>query len=194
MNWFTIGSLTVPASQLAFLAACIMASLAIWLKKDKPFLDFYMNAVFLFIAVWKGSVVLFSFPIVMNSPLALLYFDGGWKGVWLGFLAVIAYAAWKCPLPKQKQAVWSWMVMVLAFEAALALLTGQAGIAMWFRLAGGLVLLFVPLKQAGRTIWLFTLWQLLFGSMSADLLSQANMIYIAAALFFTLMIRRDFVG
>lgn len=192
MNWFTVGSLTVPASQLAVLAAFIIAGLAVWLKKDKGLLDFYGNSVFLFVALWKASVVLFSFQLVIQAPLSLLYFNGGWKGIWLGLIAVCIYIIWKCPSEKWVQAAWIWMVFIFSYELVFPVLTGQAGIWTIIQLAGGL-LLAVPLGQISRTIWLFTLWQLLFESLTAELFSQSSLLYVGMALFFGLITRRDFI-
>ncbi|RJS60482.1 hypothetical protein [Bacillus sp. PK3_68] len=191
MNWFTIGSLTVPAAQLAILAAFIIGALVIWLKKDKVFLELYVNAVFLFVAVWKVSVLLFSFMLVVKSPLSLMYFNGGWKGIWLGLIAVCIYLLWKTPAEKRPQIIWTWMIVIISFEWMLSLLRGQAGLLAWIQLAGGVAQLAVPLRQAAGTIWLFTLWQLLFESLTADLFYLHSLFYIGAALFFTFIVRRD---
>ncbi|KAB7706492.1 hypothetical protein F9802_09820 [Bacillus aerolatus] len=191
MNWFTIGSLTVHASQLAVIAAFFISAIVLWLKKDKVLLDVYGNAVFLFIAVWKLSILLFSFSLVMQAPLSLLYFNGGWKGVWLAFIFVLLYIVWKCPAEKRALAAWIWMLTGVSFEIVLALLTGQAVLWPLIQLAGGVVLLAIPMKQIRGTVWLFTLWQLLFESLTAELFSSGGLLYIGAALFFTLIIRRD---
>ncbi|HEY9576132.1 MAG TPA: hypothetical protein VIR64_00515 [Pseudobacillus sp.] len=191
MNWFTIGSLTLSAAQLAVVAAFVITALVLWIKKDRYLLDFYGNAIFVFVAVWKASVLLFSFTIVKQAPLSLLYFNGGWKGVWLGMIMVCLYMAWKCRKEKRRQAVWTWMVLITSFELVWLLLTGQAGVLAFIQLAGSIWLLAVPLGQISKTIWLFTLWQLLFESLTADLFSKSSLLYIGAALFFTFIMRRD---
>ncbi|MFK2825483.1 hypothetical protein QYG89_07250 [Bacillus sp. B190/17] len=191
MNWFTIGSLTIPAVQLAVLAAFIIAAGVLWFKKDKLFLHFYENAVLIFIVIWKLSIVLFSFSLVKQAPLSLLYFNGGWKGIWLGIFFVYGYTLWKCPLERRTQAAWIWMLIVVSFEIILPLLTGQAGGTAFIQLAGGLVLLVRPLQEVRGVIWLFTLWQLLFESWTAELFSNSGLLYIGTALFFTFMMRRE---
>ncbi|OCA89071.1 hypothetical protein [Pseudobacillus wudalianchiensis] len=191
MNWFTIGSLTIPAAQLAVLAAFVITALVLWLKKERYILDIYVNAIFLFVAVWKASVLLFSFAIVKQAPLSILYFNGGWKGIWLGLIAVGIYVVRRCRKEKQAQAVWTWMVVITFFELAVSLLTGQAGLLAFIQSGGSIVLLAIPLGQVSKTIWLFTLWQLLFESLTAELFSNSSLLYIGAMLFFTLIIRRN---
>ncbi|WP_049664811.1 hypothetical protein [Bacillus sp. FJAT-27231] len=191
MNWFTIGSLTIPAAQLAVLAAFVITALVLWLKKERYILDIYGNAIFLFVAVWKASVLLFSFAIVKQAPLSILYFNGGWKGIWLGLITVGIYVVRRCRKEEQAQAVWTWMIVIASFELAMSLLIGQAGMLAFSQFVGSVALLAIPLGQISKTIWLFTLWQLLFESLTAELFSNSSLLYMGAALFFTLMIRRN---
>ncbi|KKB38705.1 hypothetical protein [Bacillus thermotolerans] len=194
MNWWTIGSLTVPASQIAMVIAFLLAALILWLKKERLMLDVYGNAVFVFIFTWKLSILLFNFSIVKQTPLSLLYFNGGWKGVWLGAALALMYLAWRCPREKYMLAAWVWMLVLIVFGMADSLLTGQAGVLAFLQFAGGVALLAIPRREAGRTVWLLTLWQLLFMSLADELFSPSSLLYVSVACFFTFIGRRKHVG
>ncbi|WP_120461936.1 peroxiredoxin family protein [Paenibacillus aceti] len=49
------------------------------------------NAVFIWIIVWKASLILFDFQGVIRHPQSLLFFSGGIRGVWLASIVVLAY-------------------------------------------------------------------------------------------------------
>ncbi|WP_239615599.1 redoxin domain-containing protein [Cohnella mopanensis] len=49
------------------------------------------NSVFLWVAVWKGSLFLFDPASVIDHPLSLLFFSGGTKGIWLASIVVVLF-------------------------------------------------------------------------------------------------------
>ncbi|WP_203363243.1 hypothetical protein [Bacillus sp. REN10] len=193
MRWYTIGALTVPASQLAFVLAFLLLSFYLWCKKEKKIVDLYGNAVFLFILVWKFSIVIFSFSIVMEAPMSLLYFNGGGKGFWLAFIIVCLYVFWKWPRQQWNDAIQIWLMMIVLFEGLLAMLNGQAGGLDLFRFAGGAAALAFFRRSPLQVLMLFTLWQLLFESWAGNLFSMNGLSYSVMAVYFV-MLRRKNVG
>ncbi|MGG1552313.1 hypothetical protein [Paenibacillus ferrarius] len=56
--------------------------------------DKLVNGFLMWLIIWKLSIVLFDPVSVTWSPLALLYFDGGEKGLWLGGIASGLYVGY----------------------------------------------------------------------------------------------------
>ncbi|MBM7648782.1 hypothetical protein JOC78_001728 [Bacillus ectoiniformans] len=197
MKWFTIGSLTLPASHLALILAFIAGGVFARLRYGKECADIYSNAVFLFIAVWKLSVVLFSFSLVLQAPMSLIYFNGGVKGVWLALLMNLLYSGWKWPREQMTALIFTWMVVVIAKEAALPILNGEFTLMLVIQLAGSLVFVTKWLNslfnQSNRLI-LFTLWQIFFYSWNGQLFSMTVLAYSIVAIFWIWNERRESVG
>lgn len=61
------------------------------LPEKNSVLSYTLDAIGLWVIVWKGSYLVFHFVEFIQYPLSLLYFDGGVKGRWLATLAVLAY-------------------------------------------------------------------------------------------------------
>ena len=90
---FLIGNLTVPSTWIAFIAACILSYIAIRLKYGKKPANRFGDAIFYLILIWKLSVIITDFKIVIHAPFALLYFNGGLVGFILG-LAFVLFRTW----------------------------------------------------------------------------------------------------
>ena len=88
-QWFIIKSLTVPSSWIALLIAFIITGLIVWKRFGKHAENVYSDAVILFIVVWKLSVVITDFDLVVDSPMMIFYFNGGETGFYLGLAAAI---------------------------------------------------------------------------------------------------------
>lgn len=190
MNWVTVGSLTVPIAQLALGLAFAIAACYLWLTKKQALLDVYGNAVLLFILVWKLSVLVFSFELIVQAPLSLLYFNGGKPGFWLAIAVVFLYLAWKGPAVPWKQTIKLWMVVMVLYEILVPLIYGHAGWEVWVRLAGGAFFIGWRALSFLQALSLFTLWQLLFESLTDGLFSTNGWVYIAVAIFLGMMRRR----
>lgn len=54
--------------------------------------DTALNAVLIWMAVWKGSLLLFEPAAVLKHPVQLLYFSGGIAGQWLASVVAAGYA------------------------------------------------------------------------------------------------------
>jgi peroxiredoxin len=97
MEYVTIGPLQVPLKWI-FIGVSMNFSILIlnvYLRKKgmehKQIVDDLWNGLFIFIIVWKLSLIIFEPKLVANSPLSLLYFTGGVKGIWLGFAISLLY-------------------------------------------------------------------------------------------------------
>ncbi|PAQ13628.1 hypothetical protein CD798_14580 [Bacillaceae bacterium SAOS 7] len=194
MEWYTIGSLTVPASQLALGLAFLLIALYLWWKKEKDLLDVYGNTVLLFILVWKFSIALFSFSLVIEAPMSLLYFNGGDRGFWLAVMVAFIYIAWKWPRQQWYDEIKIWLIVITLFELLLAMLSGQVGLFNILRLTGGILAVSFFMKAPLQALLLFTLWQLLFESWEGAIFSTNGLLYIGVAIGFILIRRGKTVG
>ncbi|MGM7634521.1 hypothetical protein [Bacillus sp. Hm123] len=194
MKWYTIGSLTVPVSQLALGLAFLLIALYLWWKKEKDLLDVYGNTVLLFILVWKFSIALFSFSLVIEAPMSLLYFNGGDRGFWLAVIVAFIYIAWKWPIYERHEAIKLWLIVITLFELLVAILSGQVELFDILRLTGGVLAVSFFMKSPLQVLLLFTLWQLLFESWEEAVFSANGLLYIGVAIGFILIRRREAVG
>lgn len=94
-EWFIIKSLTVPSSWIAVLIALIVTGIVLWRVFGKDTEDWYSDAAILFLLVWKLSVVITDFDMILESPLSILYFNGGETGLYLGLFAALSRVFWQ---------------------------------------------------------------------------------------------------
>ncbi|MDQ1002857.1 peroxiredoxin [Neobacillus niacini] len=91
MKWIVLG--------IAILIGFIF--LKLWLLRsqrnelDKTLFDLVSNSVFLGFLIWKGSLLLLELKLIVKSPLSLLYFTGGDKGLILGIIGSFTYFFYK---------------------------------------------------------------------------------------------------
>jgi peroxiredoxin len=98
-----IGSFTIMMRWVILGMAIVVGFtfLKIWLlrsqSKDlgKKIFDAVVNSVFWGFLIWKGSLLLLEPKLVIDSPLSLLYFTGGTKGLILGIIGAIIYFFFK---------------------------------------------------------------------------------------------------
>jgi len=90
---FYIGNLTVPSSWIALIIAFILSYIAIRLKFGKQTANRFSDAIFYLIIIWKLSVIITDFKIVIHAPLSIVYFNGGIVGFILG-LAIVTFWIW----------------------------------------------------------------------------------------------------
>lgn len=93
-SFFTIGSLSVPSSWIALMAAFVVAYSAVRFRYGKKHAEIIGDAFFYLVIVWKLSVVLTDFDSVLRSPLAIVYFHGGVVGFYLGLLFIAGKSLW----------------------------------------------------------------------------------------------------
>jgi hypothetical protein len=93
-NWFIIKSLTIPSSWLAIILAILITGIIVWRKFGKASEEWFSDTAILFLLVWKFSVVITDFGMIIDSPLSILYFNGGSVGVYLGLSAALLKLLW----------------------------------------------------------------------------------------------------
>lgn len=111
-TYYTIVSLTAPSSWIALIIAFVVAYGAVRFRFGKKNAEALLDAFFYFIVVWKLSVLVVDFKLVLQSPLSLLYFNGGIVGYTLGIVGAAGKFLWD----KKKGRMES--------SASLAVLTG----------------------------------------------------------------------
>lgn len=94
-EWFSIRTLTLPATAVALLAAFFIVWLVLRVQFPKKWSGVYGDAVFTFILVWKFSIIITDFKAVIAQPFSILYFNGGTMGVILGVMAASLQLWWK---------------------------------------------------------------------------------------------------
>ena len=94
-DWFIIKSLTIPSSWVAVLLAILLTGIIVWRKFGKETEDWFSDAAILFLLVWKFSVVITDFEMIIDSPLSILYFNGGSIGVFLGLSIALSKLLWQ---------------------------------------------------------------------------------------------------
>ena len=94
-EWFIIKSLTIPSSWVAVLLAILITGIIMWRKFGKKTEDWYSDAAILFLLVWKLSVVITDFQMIVKSPLSILYFNGGKEGLLLGLIVALSRLLWQ---------------------------------------------------------------------------------------------------
>jgi len=95
-----VGTFVLNLELLAYFAAGALGALAVRYRlrgspERERRTNEAWNAVFLWLAVWKGSLLLFDPQSVFRHPLSLMFFSGGTKGLWLAFIASSAYLIWR---------------------------------------------------------------------------------------------------
>lgn len=93
-EWYTIKALSLPSSWIAFLSSMLIVGLLLWKVYRKEVASIYADAVLTLILVWKFSVIVTDFSIVIKHPLTILYFNGGMIGFVIGMLFMLA-TLWK---------------------------------------------------------------------------------------------------
>lgn len=87
-NSYTIISLTVPAIWIAFIISVVVTILLLWWRFSKRLASFYSDCVVTFLIVWKLSIIVTDFQVVVSQPLSILYFTTGAVSICLGIIAV----------------------------------------------------------------------------------------------------------
>ncbi|MFB9755970.1 hypothetical protein ACFFNY_30710 [Paenibacillus hodogayensis] len=126
------------------------------------------NAFWLWLIVWKGSYMLAHPVEFIQQPMALLYFDGGTRGMWTASLvsaAYIGYRSWRRSLSIQMWldlGVWLLFGCWFVYHSLLLAISGEAVLfhAASAALAAGCFILLVASqsrtdsgKYVGYAVW-----------------------------------------
>lgn len=91
LTYLTIGRFTIPISLLSLIIAIFSVALLYKIMQKKSLDDWYWNSFFIMIGISKLSYILFNFQLFIDTPLSILYFDGGSKGLILGYITLAIY-------------------------------------------------------------------------------------------------------
>lgn len=182
-EWFIIKSLTVPSSWVAVLLALILTGIVVWRVFGKETEDWYSDAAILFLLVWKLSIVVTDFDMILDSPLSILYFNGGETGLYLGVIAALGRLFWQLRRKgwpeRELVAMLIAMVMVQSLYQLFMVLLNEAD--MWQKILT--VLVFVGLTMlTWQKAKLSSVWRI-----------QLTILFLAGHLFVSILQPRGFV-
>lgn len=176
MDYLSIGSINVPITWIAFFIAAFVSD---WRSKHleantKSILD---SLLWIYIAVWKGSYIVFYWQSFIDSPLSLLYFDGGLKGHLLS-LIVLCILIWRKRETISVSDLWGvWLRFVAIYQVVFNGLTEQ-----WMLGSLWIVVLIILAWKKYSFLWviqwLLLLWQY----------AWTDSIVISFSLFFLLIV------
>ncbi|MEW4327197.1 hypothetical protein Q0N12_11030 [Rossellomorea marisflavi] len=90
MTYVQLGALSIPASWLAVVVALITGSILHRIATKRKTGDWYWNGAFLYIVIWKLSYIFFHFNLFIQTPMSILYYNGGLYGHFIA-LAALSY-------------------------------------------------------------------------------------------------------
>lgn len=158
-EWFIIRSLTVPSSWIAVLIALLITGIVLWRVFGKVTEDWYSDATILFLLVWKLSVVVTDFEMIVDSPLSILYFNGGETGLYLGLFAALGRLFWQLRRlewsSRELTAMLIGLVMIQSIYQFVMVLLNEATLwqkVMTVSIFAGMVLL-TWLKASVSSVW-----------------------------------------
>ncbi len=126
-QYYQIGSITMPSSWIAFIAAFIVTYLFIRFYFGKIAGERVGNIFFNVVIVWKLSVIVTDFSLVIKNPLSILYFHGGMFG-WILGLALAGLLTLRQARKEQWQRTDQWTLLLAliswqaVYQIAMALL------------------------------------------------------------------------
>ncbi|MCJ8007645.1 hypothetical protein ACFFF5_15855 [Lederbergia wuyishanensis] len=195
MSWYTIGTLSFPASWVSILLAFFLTGLFLSLRKRKDTANWYGNVVFIFILTWKLSVILFQFKMILSNPLAILYFNGGIKGLWIGVAAAILYTYFyvKKNVAKIEEFIQAWLFFIVIYEVASAYLIDVSTMWVVVHLLIGIVVVTFSLLKEKQLTWQLQIMVLYIGilaliySLQNQLLTLPIAIYVIIAMILSIL-------
>ncbi|WP_019153184.1 TlpA disulfide reductase family protein [Robertmurraya massiliosenegalensis] len=100
--------------------------LKLWLRRSqkeetrKQLFELTLNSVFWAFVIWKGSLLLLEPKLVIESPMSLLYFTGGMKGLILGIFGALVYFIMKT----RKLKIANFVILQTTVVFAFAVMSG----------------------------------------------------------------------
>ncbi|MCM3664072.1 hypothetical protein M3204_06640 [Mesobacillus subterraneus] len=197
MNYITFGRFTLPADLLAAFAAIFIAALVYRLKEKKSIDDWYWNSFFIYIAIYKLSYALFNFKMFIDTPLSLLYFNGGTKGQILAFAGIALYLLWiarkKGSSINTAEYLPVYFIFFMLYWTALFALSEDllAAALQALFLLGFLVFYFSKTKLNLQYAILFLMLEVLILSLFSDLFSLENLLILALGFYLLTFLRSN---
>ncbi|MDQ0154539.1 redoxin domain-containing protein [Robertmurraya andreesenii] len=91
MTYITIGKITIPAVWLAAVIGIFTIALLYRLISRKRIGDWYWNSFIFYLLTWKLTYIPLNFSLFLDTPLSIVYFNGGRIGHILGLVVVSLY-------------------------------------------------------------------------------------------------------
>lgn len=113
-DYFLLWKVTVPSTWIATLVGFLLAWGAVRVKFGKRLSDELGDVFFTILTVWKLSVIVTDFQVVLKSPASILYFNGGKTG----FIVGIVLAAVMLVLSRKPKPIELTRGLLLAFVVA----------------------------------------------------------------------------
>lgn len=189
MNYITLGRFTLPADLLAAFTAIFIGAMIYWLKEKKGIGDWYWNSFFIYILISKLSYALFNFNMFIDTPISLLYFNGGSNGQILAFAGIAAYLYWvtrKKDISIEKgEFLPVYFIFFMLYETALFAFSQNiiAASVQAVLLIGFLAYYFKKVKLTIQHGLLFLMSEVLIISLFSELLSIKNLLIISLGVF-----------
>jgi hypothetical protein len=189
LNYITFGRFTLPADLLAAFAAIFIGALIYRLKEKKSIDDWYWNSFFLYIAIYKLSYALFNLKMFIDTPLSLLYFNGGTNGQILAFAGIALYllliARKKGSSINTEEYLPVYFIFFMLYWTALFAFSEDffAAALQALFLLGYLVFYFSKTKLILQYAILFLMLEVLILSLFSDLLSLENLLILALGIY-----------
>lgn len=99
-EYFLLWKVTVPSTWIAAILGFLLAWVAVRMKFGKLVAEIVGDVFFTIIIIWKLSVVVTDFQVVLKSPASILYFNGGLFGFIAGIvIAVVLLVRSRKPKP-----------------------------------------------------------------------------------------------
>ncbi len=100
MSNLQIGSFVLNTELLIYLLAGVGGVLAVRLRvrgheNKEQLISIAWSAMFIWMLIWKGSLLIFDPKSVISQPQSLLFFDGGVKGLWLASIVSVGYSGFR---------------------------------------------------------------------------------------------------
>ncbi|WP_397537267.1 hypothetical protein [Rummeliibacillus pycnus] len=87
-EWYSIRALTMSSSWVALFISFVLMGLLLWILYSKEIASIFSDVALQLILIWKFSVIVTDFSMVIKHPLTILYFNGGMIGFVLGILFI----------------------------------------------------------------------------------------------------------
>ncbi|MBS4195448.1 hypothetical protein [Lederbergia citri] len=195
MTWYTIGTLSFPATWISILAGFLVTGLFLSIRKMKETSNWFGNVAFIFILTWKLSVIFFQFEMVLSNPLSILYFNGGLKGYWLGVIASIVYTYFyvKKNNVRIEEFVQAWILFIVIYEFISLIVLHESLIWVFIQLILGFIVMILSFSRAKQTVWQLQIMVLYIGALAIiysfqhELISLPMATYVIIALILSIL-------
>ncbi|MEH7226541.1 redoxin domain-containing protein [Bacillus sp. JJ1566] len=128
MHFIQIGSLAI-LTKWVILGIGVLAGLLVvrvWLAKTetkevtKSVVNLLSNGIFIGFLAWKGSLLLLEPKLVIKSPMSLLYFSGGTKGLIIAVVITLFYLLYHIKKRTVQHASLIRSILILSFTTVIS--------------------------------------------------------------------------